>query len=559
METKARIEGGLWNFLRTRIPTGRLFGFAAAAEALAATFLFLPLAGRAGGVVTATTEAALRAAMAGGGTVTFACDGMITLATTITNEVNTLLDGSGHQIAISGGGDVRVFSVSTNVSFTILNLAIINGLSTNDGGGGILNDGGTLNATNCALLGNRASDSPGSLTFAGSPFSGGAIYNGGWLNASACRFVQNLAVGGRGISGIFGNEFFSPGPGNPGGSGSGGAIYNAGTMFIERTLFASNTVTGGMGGAGGDGTMVFILTAAAQTGGHGGLGGDGNGGALFNGGKAVLVNCTFAVNTAIGGTGGRGGNGGVLIYNGRPSDYPGGDGGSGGSGFGAVCDVTGLLHFTNCTVAGNSAGAGGGGSGGMGPPGGLGGPNGSAWGGVKSSGSSVSNTLLATNSPGGNWLGMVIDLGHNLSSDLSCLFTNSGSLNACDPILAPLRDNGGPTLTMALLPGSPAIDAADSSAAPATDQRGVLRPVGPNSDIGAFEYGLPAVLRISGSHGTGLDILASAYPGQPCRLLTSSNWSNWIPIATNQIGPDGTVCFQCDRSEPCRFYRLVIP
>ena len=40
-------------------------------------------------VVTNCTEAALRAAMAGGGTVTFACDGTITLASTITNRVDT--------------------------------------------------------------------------------------------------------------------------------------------------------------------------------------------------------------------------------------------------------------------------------------------------------------------------------------------------------------------------------------------------------------------------------------------------------------------------------------
>ena len=56
-----------------------------------------------------------------------------------------------------------------------------------------------------------------------------------------------------------------------------------------------------------------------------------------------------------------------------------------------------------------------------------------------------------------------------------------------DPLLAPLADNGGPTLTFAVLPGSPAVDAGNSSGCPATDQRGVKRPQGSACDIGAFE------------------------------------------------------------------------
>jgi hypothetical protein len=55
-------------------------------------------------------------------------------------------------------------------------------------------------------------------------------------------------------------------------------------------------------------------------------------------------------------------------------------------------------------------------------------------------------------------------------------------------ILAPRADNGGPTLTHALVPCSPAIDAAPVDAdCPATDQRGNARPQGAMCDIGAFE------------------------------------------------------------------------
>jgi len=58
-----------------------------------------------------------------------------------------------------------------------------------------------------------------------------------------------------------------------------------------------------------------------------------------------------------------------------------------------------------------------------------------------------------------------------------------------DPRALAPADNGGPTLTSALLFGSPAIDAGDNSTCASTDQRGAHRPVGPKCDLGAFEFG----------------------------------------------------------------------
>ena len=66
-------------------------------------------------------------------------------------------------------------------------------------------------------------------------------------------------------------------------------------------------------------------------------------------------------------------------------------------------------------------------------------------------------------------------------------YTGIGNLNA-DPLIGLLQDNGGFTQTMALLPGSPAIDAGEDTNCPATDQRGVTRPFGSHCDIGAYEY-----------------------------------------------------------------------
>jgi hypothetical protein len=79
-------------------------------------------------------------------------------------------------------------------------------------------------------------------------------------------------------------------------------------------------------------------------------------------------------------------------------------------------------------------------------------------------------------------------LGHNLFSDAPSFALDPTDLINTDPLLAPLADNGGPTPTMALLPGSPAIDAGVSVSGVTTDQRGVPRPQGSAPDIGAFEF-----------------------------------------------------------------------
>ncbi len=88
---------------------------------------------------------------------------------------------------------------------------------------------------------------------------------------------------------------------------------------------------------------------------------------------------------------------------------------------------------------------------------------------------------------GGNCYGTITDGGGNLSyPDTTCPGINS------DPMLGPLQNNGGPTETMALGPGSAALDAANDAicaAAPVNnlDQRGIARPQGPHCDIGAVE------------------------------------------------------------------------
>src|SRR5512134_3170195 len=73
------------------------------------------------GTVTTCNEASLLAALSGGGNVTFACSGTITLASTYTVSASTVIDGSGQSVTISGGTTVRVFIVNPGVSLTLRN------------------------------------------------------------------------------------------------------------------------------------------------------------------------------------------------------------------------------------------------------------------------------------------------------------------------------------------------------------------------------------------------------------------------------------------------------
>jgi hypothetical protein len=74
---------------------------------------------------------------------------------------------------------------------------------------------------------------------------------------------------------------------------------------------------------------------------------------------------------------------------------------------------------------------------------------------------------------------------NNVFTDASC-FAGASDQVVTDAGLGSLADNGGPTLTHALLVGSPAIDAADTAICPATDQRGITRDAA--CDVGAYEY-----------------------------------------------------------------------
>jgi hypothetical protein len=113
--------------------------------------------------------------------------------------------------------------------------------------------------------------------------------------------------------------------------------------------------------------------------------------------------------------------------------------------------------------------------------------------------------------------------------------------------LGPLQDNGGPTLTCALLADSPAIDLGELSDAPALDQRGVSRPQGHRVDIGAFELeGVPyAFLLDVSANGAGVvarDPNVSIFPSNSMATIMAIadedySFVGWSGDATGDVNP----------------------
>jgi len=132
-----------------------------------------------------------------------------------------------------------------------------------------------------------------------------------------------------------------------------------------------------------------------------------------------------------------------------------------------------------------------------------------------------------------------------------------------DPKLGPLAANGGPTFTMALLSGSPAIDRIQPDLAPPIDQRDGTRPVNDLSDIGAYEFGAAVtvtptptntVLSITRVNPTSIQISGSGTTGVSYFVEASTNLASWQTVATNV----STISFTDSTTNfSTRFYRVT--
>jgi hypothetical protein len=412
------------------------------------------------GVVSQCDETHLLLALSAGGTVTFSCSGTIILTSTIVIASDTTIDGTGQNVTISGDHAVPVFGVPPGVKLNLKKLTIANGSAVAGGGGS--NDG-TLTVTNCTFTGNSAD-------------VGGAIANdqGATLTVTNSMFTGNSAtIGAGGIQNRVGATLTVTGSTFTANEGtfSGGGIGNNATATVTNSTFSGNSA--GHYGGGIANARTLTVTSSTFSGNNATLGGGG----IFNFGESTLTvsNSTFSGNSSSDPGGGIATGGTATVTNstfyGNTSSNYGGGIASGGNGA--------TLILTNSTFSANSATFDGGGI--------LNDNFGTL---------TLRNTIVADSPSGGNCgnegSAIFIDGGGNLSwPDTTCPGINS------DPRLDPagLRNNGGPTQTIALLTGSAAIDAAVDGNCPTTDQRGVLRPQGPHCDIGAFEL-VPYVAQV---------------------------------------------------------------
>jgi hypothetical protein len=128
---------------------------------------------------------------------------------------------------------------------------------------------------------------------------------------------------------------------------------------------------------------------------------------------------------------------------------------------------------------------------------------------------SVANSMIAGNTAGDcGTRGAVTSAGFNIESAHDCGFGQPGDQVDTNPSLGPLAVSApGVTATMALLPGSPAIDAANPHCDQTADQRGVTRPQGPRCDIGAFEVPQASSTSPPSPPVTGMRAMASTHGG----------------------------------------------
>ena len=154
--------------------------------AFAALLCSAGLGARAGGVVSDCAETALRAALLGGGTVTFSCSGTITLTNTVVITTPTVLDGTGQQVVLSGGDAVRV--LDNRSATTLRNLTVSHGLDYQVAG---VRNAGSLTMENCTISDNEVHSLPAVLADG----AGGLYHSSGTLTLTGCSFVGNRTSG----------------------------------------------------------------------------------------------------------------------------------------------------------------------------------------------------------------------------------------------------------------------------------------------------------------------------------------------------------------------------
>jgi len=504
--------------------------------------------------------------------------------------------------------DFSVFTVDANVQAQLVGLTITGGSASNGGG---IDNAGTLAVTNSTMDYNSASgsgggiynaaaltvtnsrvdnnsgasygggiDNDGTLTVTNSiiadnsgAYYGGGIDNDGTLIVTNSTIDYNSASYGGGIGNLVGctltvtnstiadnwGTYFGGGIDNAGlgtlivtnstidnnsCTDYGGGINNYGTLTVTNSTIDNNSASGSIGTGGGidnDGTLTVTNSTIADNSAGGSFGG-GEGGGIENGFTLTVTNSTIADNSASYG-GGINNWGRLTVTNSTIADNSASDGGGIDNGGGFVNDGVGIVTVTNSTIADNSA----------------------SWGGgINSAGTlTVNNALIAVNTDYTGSGATANDIaGTGSATGAYNLIGTGGSgglVNGVDgnqvgvtnPGLNPngLQNNGGPTQTIALLSGSPAIGAGSIALAVdpttglplTTDQRGPWFPriVNGTVDIGAYEFHAESLVTtqppasvVAGS-GFGLTVTAEDSAGN---VDTAFNGTVTVALAGNSGG-----------------------
>jgi len=433
------------------------------------------------GTAASCTEAALVAALAKGGVVTFDCGAApvtVTVSAQQDVKLDTVIDGGG-TVTLSGGGKTRILHVAsawnvTTPKLTVQHLAFTGGYTTDvvdtkattAGGAAIFREGGSLDVIDCQFTGNQCattgqdvsggavtSQGQGNTVIVGSTFTdntgsnGGAVGNlGNGLTVVDCTFTGNSATGT---------------DGNPGNGGNGGAIMFDGAMTTES--LCGSTFTGNSAKAQGGAIFRVAYTDEPTVIDQCTFDGNSADATVGLAGAVYLENTTITMTaTTISGNTSHYGGGmwvgqsavanltNVTVVN-NSSDQ--------GGGFWFANDVSGT--FLNCTIAGNTSG----------------------YGGALFSGSNavkLENSVLSNN----DCKGVLFPAGGVNLGFMGGDGCTTGAATG-DPLLGPLQDNGGPTKTELPGAGSPAIG--KGTGCPMTDQRGQPRKAA--CTLGAVEAG----------------------------------------------------------------------
>jgi hypothetical protein len=392
----------------------------------------------------------------------------------------------------AGGG---LYLLSNAGTATVTDI-ILSGNSAADGGG--IDNGGTLTVSNSILSGNSVSssdyagvgggiDNGGTATVSNSTLSGNsAYYDGGGIENDGTATVSNSTLSGN--SAHYG----------------GGGIENDGTATVSNSTLSGNSAGGG-GGIDNSPARTLTVTNSTISGNSAGLGG----GVDNRGGTLTVSDSTLSGNSADGNHGG------------------------GGIESGGTSPVT----LTNVTLTANRADSGGGLYVGSGSP-------------------VLHNTLIAGNFRGAigttpdDVYGRLDPSGsYNLIGDGTGMTGLSDGVNGnqvgsdhrpIDPRLGPLQDNGGPTFSLALLPGSPALNAGDPAQLGTADQRGVSRTGAVN--IGAYQASATSFVLTAPdtvTPGVRFDVTVTAVD----------------PFGQVAVGYTGTITFSTTDPDP----RVVLP